>query len=121
MLKEKLIEQIKQYININRKTTLRDLNLSRDTEVEFLAQGEYNINFTLSSFPNKYVFRVNTGSQLQIDNQIGYEFNSLKYLEKSSVTPKVFFVDGSLMYFDYGVLIMEFLEGAPLEYGEELL
>ena len=120
MLREKLIKQIKQYININRKTTLRDLNLSRDTEVEFLAQGEYNINFTLNSFPNKYVFRVNTGSQLQIDNQIGYEFNSLKYLESSSVTPKVFFVDGSKMFFDYGILIMEFLEGAPLDYGKDL-
>lgn len=120
MLKEKLIEQIKQYININRKTILRDLNLSRDTEVEFLAQGEYNINFTLSSFPNKYVFRVNTGSQLQIDNQIGYEFNSLKYLEKSSVTPRTFFVDGSKMFFDYGILIMEFLEGVPLDYVKDL-
>ncbi len=121
MVKDKLIEQIKGYININRKTTLRELNLKEDFEIEFLAQGEYNINFTLSSFPNKYVFRVNTGSQLQLENQIGYEFNSLKYLEKSSVTPKVFFVDGSLMYFDYGVLIMEFLEGAPLDYGKDLM
>lgn len=120
MLREKLIKQIKQYININRKTTLRDLNLSRDTKVEFLAQGEYNINFTLNSFPNKYVFRVNTGSQLQIDNQIVYEFNSLKYLESSSVTPKVFFVDSSKMFFDYGILIMEFLEGAPLDYRKDL-
>lgn len=120
MLRDKLIEQIKQYINNNRKTILKELNLTGDTEVEFLAQGEYNINFTLNSPPNKYVFRVNTGSQLQIDNQIGYEFNSLKYLESSSVTPKVFFVDSSKMFFDYGILIMEFLEGTPLDYGKDL-
>lgn len=120
MVREKLIEQIKQYININRKTTLKDLNLRQDFEVEFLAQGEYNINFRLNSYPKKYVFRVNTGSQLQIDNQIVYEFNALRYLESSTVTPKVFFVDSSKMYFDYGILIMEFLEGTPLDYGKDL-
>ncbi|MGJ0847184.1 phosphotransferase [Tissierella praeacuta] len=120
MLRNKLIEQIKQYINNNRKTILKELNLTDDFEVKFLAQGEYNINFTIESFPNKYVFRVNTGSQLQIDNQIGYEFNSLKYLESSSVTPRVFFVDSSKLFFDYGILIMEFLEGVPLDYGKDL-
>lgn len=114
------MEQIKQYININRKTILKELNLTGDFQVKFLAQGEYNINFTIESFPNKYVFRVNTGSQLEIDNQISYEFNALKYLESSSVTPKVYFVDSSLMYFDYGILIMEFLEGVPLDYGKDL-
>lgn len=120
MIRNKLIEQIKQYIDINRKTILRELDLGEDTEVKFLAQGEYNINFTIDSFNNKYVFRVNTGSQLQLDNQIGYEFSSLKYLEKSSVTPRVFFVDGSKMFFDYGILIMEFLEGYPLDYDRDL-
>ncbi len=120
LIRDRLIEQIRQYISINRKTTLRDLNLTQDFEVKFLAQGEYNINFTIDSFPNKYVFRVNTGSQLQLDNQIGYEFNALKYLEKSGVTPKVFFVDSSLMYFEYGILIMEFLEGLPLDYKKDL-
>lgn len=121
MVREKLIEQIRQYININRKTTLKDLDLRHDFVVAFLAQGEYNINFTLSSYPNKYVFRVNTGSQLQINNQIVYEFNTLRYLESSTVTPKVFFVDSSKMYFDYGILIMEFLEGTPLDYRKDLM
>lgn len=120
MVKDKLIGKIQEYININRETSLKRLNLNRDTKVKFLAQGEYNINFTLDSFSNKYVFRVNTASQLQLENQIRYEYDAIKYLEKSGVTPKVFFVDDSLSYFDYGILIMEFLEGVPLNYGKDL-
>lgn len=120
MVKDKLIQEIIEYISINRNTKLNHLDLSKDTQVKFLAQGEYNINFVLDSFPNKYVFRVNTGSQLQIKNQIRYEYNSIKYLEASYVTPKVFFVEDSLSYFDYGILIMEFLEGVPLDYNKDL-
>ncbi len=120
LIKEKLIQQIKEYININRKTSLSELNLSMDVKVIFLAQGEYNINFVLESADNKYVFRVNTGSQLQIKNQIRYEYNALKYIEISGVTPRVFFVDDSLGYFDCGILIMEFLEGNFLDYRKDL-
>lgn len=120
VVKDKLIGRIKKYIDINRKTLLKDLDISSDFDVKFLAQGEYNINYTIDTCSKKYVFRVNTGSQLSLDNQISYEFNSLKYLEKSSVTPKVFFVDSSKMFFDYGVLIMEFLHGQPLDYKKDL-
>lgn len=120
LVKDELIEEIQEYIDINRETSLKGLNLNSDTTVRFLAQGEYNINFIVDSFPSKYVFRVNTGSQLQIENQIRYEYEAIKYLEKSGVTPKVFFVDDTLSYFDYGILIMEFLEGVPLNYNKDL-
>ncbi|MBB6445600.1 aminoglycoside phosphotransferase family protein [Bacillus benzoevorans] len=118
MLKDKLLEQIKEYIDD--KQNLGHLNINRNTEVRFLAQGEYNINFTLDSSPNTYVFRVNTGSQMENENQIRYEYDSIKYLEPSGVTPKVFFVDDSLSFFPYGILIMEFLEGEPLRYERDL-
>ena len=49
MLKDKLLEQIKEYIDDNQ--SLKHLNLNRNTEVRFLAQGEYNINFVLDSSP----------------------------------------------------------------------
>lgn len=118
MLKETLLGPIKEYIGQNQRFS--HLNLSSDTKVTFLAQGEYNINFTLDSFPHKYVFRVNTGSQIEVDNQIRYEYDSLKYLEPSGVTPKTFYVDDSKSFFPYGILIMEFLEGVPLQYDKDL-
>ena len=43
-----------------------------------------------------------------------YEYDSIKFLEPSGVTPKVYFVDDSFSFFQYGILIMEFLEGEPL-------
>lgn len=120
-MKYLLIQKIKSYININRNTALGSLNLNRDIKVMFLAQGEYNINYIIDCFDRKYVFRINTGSQLGLDEQIKYEYNALKYLERSGVTPKVYFVDSSKMYFDYGILIMEYLEGRPLDYSRDLI
>lgn len=118
LVRDQLIQEIEEYIHDNPKLT--HLQLDRDTKVSFLAQGEYNINFILHSQLQKYVFRVNIGSQLEIDNQIRYEYNSLQYLEASGVTAKVYFVDDTLSYFRYGILIMEFLEGVPLDYGKDL-
>ena len=116
--KDKLACKIQRYIHVNPE--LEHLQLHKDTMVNFLAQGEYNINFTLDSAKDKYVFRVNTGSQLEIDNQIMYEYQSIKRLEQTGVTPKVYYVDDTRTFFDYGILIMEFLEGKPLNYGMDL-
>lgn len=114
---QSLEDRIKKYILSNDVNVYIDKN---NLSVEFLAQGEYNINFTISDGKNKYVFRVNTGSQIEVENQIEYEFNALKALEISKVTPKVYFVDSSKEKLDYGVLIMEYLEGGPLIYQRDL-
>lgn len=60
------------------------------------------------------------GSQLNLDNQIEYEYGALKRLEASGVTPKACFVDDSRHFFDQGVLMMEFLPGRPLDYRRDL-
>ena len=144
MLRDKLKEQIKEYL-ANESFSACHSSLSQKSDyskaasyyvecregfslnkfgngfnVDFLAQGEYNINFLIESNNKKYVFRVNTGSQLQLENQIKYEYDALKTLEISEVTPKVFYVDDTKSFFDYGILIMEFLEGRPLEYDKDL-
>ena len=54
MLKDKLQKQIKEYIDDHQ--SLKHLNLNRNTEVRFLAQGEYNINFVLDSSTQKICF-----------------------------------------------------------------
>ncbi len=118
MLRDILKDKIREYIF---KKELGDyLKLKREFDISFLAQGEYNINFTIDDGNKKYVFRVNTGSQLELDNQIEYEYNAIKNLEISGVTPKGYYVDGTKEYFDYGILIMEFLNGRPLEYHKDL-
>lgn len=118
MLKDELKNSIIDYIKQNHIT--KHLNMQKNFKLEFLAQGEYNINYTIEDELRKYVFRVNTGSQLDLENQISYEYNALKRLEISGVTPKTYFVDDNKDFFEYGILIMEFLKGKPLDYNKDL-
>ena len=84
--------------------------------VEFLAAGEYNENYLVHAQSGKYVFRINHGSQLSLDDQIQYEYKVLKAVEPSGATPRVFFVDSNADGIGQGVLLMEYLEGRPLDY-----
>lgn len=88
--------------------------------VAFLARGEYNENYLVASAGKKYVFRINHGSQLGLSNQIGYEFNVLKAVAPSNVTPKPYFVDPAPQGLPGGVLLMEYLPGGPLDYHRDL-
>jgi predicted Ser/Thr protein kinase len=88
-------------------------------EVEFLAAGEYNENYLVHGETGKYVFRINHGSQLGLDNQIEYEFKVLKAVEYSGVTPRGIFVDPKADGFGSGVLLMEYLPGRALRYDTD--
>lgn len=100
------------------------LGIPEGVEVRYepLAQGEYNINYQFRhpETGKQMVLRVNTGSQMHPENQIGYEYQALKLLEGSGRTPLPFYVDGSRRHLDYGVMVMEFLEGRALNYGTDL-
>lgn len=100
------------------------LGIPEGVEVRYepLAQGEYNINYQFRhpETGKQMVLRVNTGSQMHLENQIGYEYQALKLLEGSGRTPLPFYVDGSRRHLDYGVMVMEFLEGRALNYGTDL-
>lgn len=100
------------------------LGIPEGVEVRYepLAQGEYNINYQFRhpETGKQMVLRVNTGSQMHLENQIGYEYQALKLLEGSGRTPFPFYVDGSRRHLDYGVMVMEFLEGRALNYGTDL-
>ena len=114
-----MLEKIQLYIEKNQLT--KKLRLQGPYTVKFLAQGEYNQNFLISDEKSRYVFRLNYGSQLHLDNQIRYEYQTLKWLERTGRTPKVYYVDDSRQSFDQGLLIMEFLLGEPLDYHKDLL
>ena len=109
---------------IKRKEFLEALNIPENNQIklELLAQGEYNINylFTHPITKEKLILRVNTDSQMNLENQIEYEYKALLLLKDSNRTPIPLYVDGSKKYLNYGVLVMKFLEGGPLDYKKDL-
>lgn len=113
-----LIEQIKHYLT--KHGLVEQLQLATPLQVKFLAQGEYNQNFLVGTGAHQYVFRLNYGSQINVANQIRYEYNALKWLERSGCTPHVYYVDDRKIDFDQGMLIMEYLHGRPLEYRTDM-
>lgn len=115
---DRLLLSVKRYVNSERFKSA--LGVEDELAVSFLAQGEYNLNYLLETGDKRYVFRVNTGSQMDLENQIAYEYRALKLLEHSGVTPKAYFVDDSKVEFPYGVLAMEYLPGRPLDYRSDL-
>lgn len=115
---ESYIGKIKEYLL--KSSNKFPLEFTDNLKVEFLAQGEYNKNYLIEDISGKFVFRINMASQLNLDNQIEYEYNAIKELEKSGVTPLVYFYDNSREFFREGVLMMNYLEGRPLDYRRDL-
>jgi hypothetical protein len=88
--------------------------------VEFLAAGEYNENYLVTGPDGaRSVFRINRGSQLNLSDQIGYEFRVLEAVYPSGVTPRPYRCDPRPAGIDGGVLLMQFLPGVPLEYPRD--
>jgi aminoglycoside phosphotransferase (APT) family kinase protein len=98
---------------------LSPLGIPAETELNFvvLGQGEYNLNycFTHPVTDKKLVLRINTGSQMHLDNQIFYEFSALQGLYPSGRTPKPL-----ACYPEKGMLVMEYLPGRALRYETDM-
>lgn len=102
---------------------IRDVDTLQDlVEVEFgedvrlLGAGEYNINYLAGD----KVVRINLGSQMNLPDQIGYEYNALKAVEASGVTPKAYSCSKGGAYLRAPFLTMEYIEGRPLDYGSDM-
>lgn len=95
------------------------LDLPAETEIVFspLGQGEYNLNYTFLHplTQKKLVLRINTGSQMHLENQIEYEFSALQNLAPSGRTPIPLFCCP-----EYRFLVMEWLPGIPLDYRKDM-
>ncbi len=85
-----------------------------------LAQGEYNMNYLVRQTGRCWVLRVNIGSQINRIDQIMYEYRALDLLKTTGVTPRPYFVDDHREQLTYGVLVMEYLPGEPLDYRRDL-
>lgn len=118
-------DAVEQYLEMQQFTGIPGLE-GQQFIVTPLAKGEYNLNYLLTPKQekavsrDKFVFRVNIGTQINRDDQIVYEYNTLSLLQKSKVTPKPYFVDDSRTLMDKGISIMEYLPGRHLDYKYDL-
>ncbi|HKJ86070.1 MAG TPA: phosphotransferase, partial [Spirochaetia bacterium] len=109
----------------DRKQQVRDFLrehgwVTGDFTVAFLAAGEYNENYLVTSSARRAVFRINHGSQLNLDDQIGYEFGVLESVAPSGVTPLPIAVCSSHRSFPRGALLMSYIPGRHLDYNTDL-
>ena len=88
--------------------------------IELLGAGEYNINFTFDDKDLKKVLRINMKSQMNLENQIEYEYETLQLLKDSGVTPKPYDLVTKTNLLPYKYLTMEFLKGRPLNYKTDM-
>ena len=98
--------------------TKEDLLLAETgyNNIKLLGAGEYNINFTFDEGDLKKVLRINMKSQMNLENQIEYEYETLQLLKDSGVTPKPYDLVTQTNLLPYKYLTMEFLKGRPLNY-----
>ena len=102
--------------------TKEDLLLAETgyNNIKLLGAGEYNINFTFDEGDLKKVLRINMKSQMNLEDQIEYEYETLQLLKDSGVTPKPYDLVTETNLLPYKYLTMEFLKGRPLNYKTDM-
>lgn len=90
--------------------------ISQSENVRLLGKGEYNSNYLID---DDYLIRIARGSQMHLDNQVEYEYNALKFLEKSNVTAKVYDLKKDKLS-GISYLTEEYLIGRDLDYHTDL-
>lgn len=115
-----LLPTVERYLRSDPLSDIPGWNPAQPFEVLPLAQGEYNLNYTVRQGARRWVPRVNIGSQIQRDDQIVYEYNALCLLQQTGVTPTSYAVDDSREHLPHGVLAMSYLPGEALDYRRDL-
>jgi aminoglycoside phosphotransferase (APT) family kinase protein len=122
MLTQTLLPQLEAYLAQPRVREALALALDEPLALSYLAAGEYNINYLLTTADERrLVVRVNTGSQIGQAGgaQIAYEAAALRLLAGQGIGPELYYVDDTLGRLPYGLLVMEYLPGGPLDYNDE--
>ena len=117
---ETLLPEVKAFLHAGTLVCIPDWEPARPFSVVPLAQGEYNLNYRVTQNDNTWVLRVNIGSQIQRDDQIVYEYQALRLLAPSGVTPQPYAVDDSREHLSFGALAMAYLPGGKLNYERDL-
>jgi aminoglycoside phosphotransferase (APT) family kinase protein len=119
MLTQTLLPRLETYLAT--PVVRNALDLHGPFALSYLAAGEYNINYLLAADDGrKLVVRVNTGSQIGQAGgaQIAYEAAALRLLAGHAIAPTLYYVDDTLSRLPYGLLVMEYLAGEPLDYND---
>ena len=113
---DKIVEYLRKFDPV--KLGLDSIGL---VEVKELNRGGFNMNYLVEIDGNKFVFRLNIDKYLDVENQIEYEYGTLKCLEGSKVTPKVFFIDITKGFFEQDILVEEYIENKPIDFNANFL
>ena len=104
---------------VKRPAFRQALGIDEDALIELapLGHGEYNMNYTFThpKSGERLVIRINCGSQLHLDDQIGYEYSALCDLKSSGRTPIPYYCDS-----ENKLLVMNRLPGRALDYNTDL-
>ena len=103
---------------------MRSLPGGRIEDVQFLARGEYSLNYRVrgASQSEDMVARLVTGTQmnLPLGEQALYEHHALELLAPSGVTPKPYYVSSEPEGLLYPLILEEYLPGRPLSYATDI-
>lgn len=104
------------------KTMAEKFSLDYSTNFSLLGHGEYNINYLFYSknYNKNLLLRIATDSQMNLSQQITYEYKSLELLEKSGRTPKPLYFNDDKKLLPFGYLVMDYLPGENLDYKKDL-
>jgi thiamine kinase-like enzyme len=104
------------------KMPARVLGLESVNSIDILdmTPGAYNLNYHVKVNEKKFIFRINIEQQSGLANQIEVEFTVLKFLEGQNIAPKGLHFDDSKEYFEFDILIEEYLEGPHLSLGQDV-
>jgi len=83
-------------------------------EIHKMTPGSYNLNFHISVGAKEFIFRVNIDQQSGLSKQVEYEYNTLKFLDGHGLAPDVFHMDDTRQYFEFDILIEQYLQGPHL-------
>lgn len=122
MTQEQMELYLKEIVNSEALRAALQIERTQELTLSPLAQGEYNKNYTFVH-PNTgqtLVLRVNLGSQMHLEDQIGYEYRALEMLAGSGRTPKPYYCLPMRADLPHGVLVMEYLAGKSLDYERDL-
>jgi thiamine kinase-like enzyme len=79
-----------------------------------MTPGSYNLNFHISVETKDFIFRVNIDQQSGLSRQVQYEYDTLKFLQGHGLAPDVYHLDDTRQYFEFDILIEQYLEGPYL-------
>ena len=108
-----LRKRIEQYLRKMPPNILGVSNMD-SLAIHEMTPGSYNLNFHISVDAREFIFRVNIDQQSGLRKQAEYEYNTLKFLAGHGLAPDVYHLDDSRHYFEFDILIEQYLEGPHL-------